>query len=115
MRLASVAMPTVCSHSASGPASAASPTMPLRMAIEVMPTWMVDKKRVGFVVQFHRRRCRRAAIFGQPRQACAPRHHQRDFRHGEHAIQHDQCGQQQDFHGVIRSEKRGGAAASWAA
>jgi len=35
------------SHAPSGCASAASPTMPLRMPIEVMPIWIVDRNRVG--------------------------------------------------------------------
>jgi hypothetical protein len=50
------------------PASAASPTMPLRMPIEVMPIWIVDRKRVGFLMQLdrHRRRSRRHPPQGQP-------------------------------------------------
>ena len=44
-------------------------------------------------------------FLGQTREAGAPRRHQRDFRHGEGAIQHDQCDQEQDFHGAIRSAK----------
>jgi hypothetical protein len=39
--------PKTVSQAASGAASAASPTMPLSTPIEVMPIWMVDRKRVG--------------------------------------------------------------------
>ncbi|MNL50138.1 hypothetical protein D3C87_1731270 [compost metagenome] len=39
--------PSDSSHSARGPAKAASPTIPFRTPIDVMPIWMVERKRVG--------------------------------------------------------------------
>src|SRR4051812_23592441 len=41
------AMPRPCSHAATPALKAASPTMPLRMPVAVMPTCTVDRKRVG--------------------------------------------------------------------
>jgi hypothetical protein len=40
-------MPSDCSQSASGPDNSASPKMPFSKVIEVMPIWMVERKRVG--------------------------------------------------------------------
>jgi hypothetical protein len=36
-----------CSQAETGADRNASPTMPFRMPIEVMPIWIVDRKRVG--------------------------------------------------------------------
>ena len=36
-----------CSHPDTGAARKASPTMPFRMPMDVMPIWMVDRNRVG--------------------------------------------------------------------
>ncbi len=41
-----------CSHSAMSWPKNASPMMPFRMPMEVMPIWMVDRKRVGFSASF---------------------------------------------------------------
>ena len=40
-------------RTASGPAKAASPTIPLSMPIEVMPIWMVDRNVVGESTSFN--------------------------------------------------------------
>ena len=43
-------MPRTSSHAASGPAKAASPTMPLSMPIDVMPICTVERNWVGFSI-----------------------------------------------------------------
>ena len=40
-------IPKDTNHMAMGAAKAASPTIPFKTPMEVMPIWMVDKKRVG--------------------------------------------------------------------
>src|SRR5574338_1128975 len=47
MALARASSPSDCSHAESRGEKAASPTMPFRSPITVMPIWMVERKRVG--------------------------------------------------------------------
>src|SRR5512134_2118226 len=47
MTLGFGSMPCVCNQDAKGTASTASPKMPFSRPIEVMPIWIVDRKRVG--------------------------------------------------------------------
>ena len=91
---------------APGTARAASPTIPFRMPMDVMPIWMVDKNRVGAsssppLARRHRRRLR----VGQPRPR---RRNERDLGHGEQAVEKDQ-GDKEYVHGLLVEVRIGGA------
>jgi hypothetical protein len=69
------------SQSDSGWASAASPKIPLSTPMEVMPIWMVERKRVVFP-QLHRCGCSAVALINQLLQSCFAGRDQCDLGHG---------------------------------
>ncbi len=83
-------MPNDSSHSPSGAASAASPTMPLSTPIEVMPIWMVERKRVGSSPSFMAAMSAGIALIDQLLQPGLARGNQRQLGHGKKAIEKDE-------------------------
>ncbi len=108
-------MPSVsCSQRANGAEKAASPTMPLRMLIEVMPICTTESHLVGSS-------CRAIAWTGariprldhdlKPRLAAGGERH---LRHGEQGVQEDQEEQQGNVHARAQRCRAGSVAESTA-
>ncbi len=91
-------MPRPTSQTASGSASAASPTMPLSTPIEVMPIWIADRKRVGSSPSRIAQAAAPSPSIDAHLQARLAGGDERDFRESERAVEQDQRGEDQDFH-----------------
>ena len=92
-----------CSHPDTGAERKASPTMPFRMPIDVMPIWMVDRNRVGSRASARADAASRSPMLRARFEPRLARRQQRHFRHGEQAVQDNKAGEEQDFHGGVRS------------
>ena len=87
-----------CSQCANGAENAASPTMPLRMPIEVMPICTTDRNLVGLSCSssaWLRARIARLEHHLQPRLAARGERH---LGHGEEPIQDDQEKEERNVH-----------------
>ena len=84
------ALRRVISHSANGSANTASPTMPLSTPIDVMPIWIVDRKRVGSSPSLAAAIAAVIALVDELLQSRATCGDERDLRHREQAIEQNE-------------------------
>ena len=107
-----IACPSATNQSASGAASADSPTIPFSTPIDVMPIWIVDRNRVGFSPSLAAAMAARSPCVDQlvhPRPASRD---ERDLRHREDPVQQDQRSEYGDFHLVLCACSGSGRSAS---
>ena len=91
-----------CSQRANGAENAASPTMPFRMLIEVMPICTTDSNLVGLscsAIAWLRAGVARLDHDLQPRLAAGGERH---LRHGEQRVEEDQEEQEGNVHARAR-------------
>ena len=76
--------------------------MPFKSPMEVIPIWMVDRKRVGSSASFTAAVAEGVSLLRERREPRPARGEQRHLGHREDAVQEDQARQYRELHGLPR-------------